>query len=213
MRSHDPLIDKLSASAQPVKRIWPTSWRVAAWIAAVLPCGMLTSWGLHNKFTNWSQTGSLLAILSLLLAFVIGAFAIAAAFNLSIAGRQPMRLKWAALLAVIWLAVNLLNTSFSSDHAGIGKFGEGLHCYLFMLSASLPMIVISIVGLYRTRSLYPGQTLALAGCGIAFMSSTLLTLCHDIHLHSLDFAMHLAAGITIVIITMLSGRRWIRLSE
>ncbi len=212
MRSHEPLIDKLSGSARPVKRTWPTRWRVTAWTIAVLPCGMLTSWGLHNKFTDWSKPDSLLAMLSLLLAFIIGAIAIAAAFNLSIAGRQPMRLKWAAMLAVVWLAINLLNTSFSSDNAGIGKFGEGLHCYLFMLSASLPMIVISIAGLYRTRSLYPAQSLALAGCGIAFMSSMLLSMCHDTHLHSLDFAMHLAAGVTIVVITVLSGRRWVRLA-
>ena len=211
MRSHDPLIDKLSESARPVKRIWPTGWRVAAWLVAVLPCGTLTSWSMHNRFTDWSQPGSLPAILTLLLSFIIGATAIAAAFNLSIAGRKPMGLRWATLLAVAWLVINLLNTSFSAEHGGVGKFGEGLHCYLFMLSASLPMIAISIAVLYRSRSLYPQKSLALAGCGIAFMSSMLLSLCHDTHLHSLDFAMHLAAGFTIVVLTVLTGRRWIRL--
>ncbi len=211
MRSHDRLINELSKSAQPVKRTWPTGLRVAAWIVAVLPCGTLTSWSLHNKFTDWAQPGALPAFITLLLSFVIGSIAISGAFNLSIAGRKPLRLKWAAVLAAVWLMVNLLNTSFSANDGGVGRFGEGLHCYLFMLSASLPMIVISIATLYRTRSLYPGKSLALAGCGIAFMSSMLLSLCHDTHLHGLDFAMHLAAGITIVAITVLSGRRWIRL--
>lgn len=211
MRSHDRLIQQLSQSAKPVKRTWPTGWRVAAWTMVGLPCGTLTSWALHKRFTDWSQPDSLPALITLLMAFAIGAMAITASFNLSIAGRQPPKLRWAALLAAAWLTLNLFNTSFTAAQGGLGRFGEGLHCYLFMLSASLPMIVISIAGLYRTRSLYPRQSLALAGCGIAFMSSMLLSLCHDPHLHGLDFAMHLAAGVTIVLITVLSGRRWIRL--
>ncbi|MCC3702955.1 NrsF family protein [Rouxiella badensis] len=208
MRNHDLLIDKLSDTAKPVKRVWPTRWRVAAWIIAVLPCGTLTSWALHNRFTDWSQAGAVPALVALLLSFIIGASAMAAAFTLSIAGRQPLRLKWAALLAVLWLGVNLLNMSPSSTL----KVGEGVHCYLFMLLASLPMIVISIASLHRTRSLYPGKTLALAGCGIAFMCSMLLSLCHEVHLHRFDFAMHLTAGLSIIILTVLAGRRWVRLS-
>jgi hypothetical protein len=208
VRNHDLLIDKLSDTAKPVKRVWPTRWRVAAWVIAVLPCGTLTSWALHNRFTDWSQAGAFPALVALLLSFIIGASAMAAAFTLSIAGRQPLRLKWAALLAVLWLGVNLLNMSPSSTL----KVGEGVHCYLFMLLASLPMIVISIASLHRTRSLYPGKTLALAGCGIAFMCSMLLSLCHEVHLHRFDFAMHLTAGLSIIILTVLAGRRWVRLS-
>jgi hypothetical protein len=208
VRNHDLLIDKLSDTAKPVKRVWPTRWRVAAWVIAVLPCGTLTSWALHNRFTDWSQAGAVPALVALLLSFIIGASAMAAAFTLSIAGRQPLRLKWAALLAVLWLGVNLLNMSPSSTL----KVGEGVHCYLFMLLASLPMIVISIASLHRTRSLYPGKTLALAGCGIAFMCSMLLSLCHEVHLHRFDFAMHLTAGLSIIILTVLAGRRWVRLS-
>lgn len=213
MKNHDQLIDTLSQSARPVKRTWPVGWRVTAWIITVLPCGMLSSWAWHSRFTDWSQPGAGLALLTLVLAFGIGASAMAGAFTLSIAGRKPLRLRWAALLAVVWLAINLLNTASAAAPAGAGRFGEGMHCYLFMLSASLPMMVISIVCLNRTRSLYPRQSLALAGAGIAFMSSTLLSLCHDIHLHRLDFTMHLAAGATIVLLTVLTGRRWIQLSR
>lgn len=213
MRNHDRLIDQLSNRASPVKRTWPTGWRVAAWIIAVLPCGMLSSWAFHSKYTDWSQPGALYALISLLISFIIGTSAIAGAFNLSIAGRKPLRLRWAALSAMLWLVVNLLNTTSSHDPAAAGRFGEGMHCYLFMLTASLPMMVISIICLYRTRSLYPSQCLALAGCGTAFMSSVLLSLCHGIQLHLLDFMMHLAAGITITAITMLAGRKWIRLGQ
>lgn len=213
VRNHEQFIDHLSQSAQPVKRLRPVGWRVAGWVALALPCGMLSSWILHHRFTDWSQPGALPAMLTLLLAFIIGSSAIAAAFTLSIAGRQPVRMRWPLLLALCWLVLNLINMSLSGTRAGAGQFGEGIHCYLFMLSASLPMMVISVISLHRSRSLYPGRSLALAGCGIAFMSSMLLSLCHETHLHLLDFIMHLAAGITIVAITVLAGRRWIGLDK
>ena len=213
MRNHDPLIDKLSDSVPPVKRTWPTGWRVAAWIALALPCGMLSSWALHTRFTDWTQSGALMALATLLLSLAIGACTLAGAFDLSIAGRRPPGLRPAALLAVLWLALNVLNTAPEAGGTEHGHIGEGIHCYLFMLSASLPMMVIAIISLYRTRSLYPRQSLALAGCSIAFMSSMLLSLCHEIHLHALDFAMHLAAGVTIVVLTVLLGRRWIGLGR
>lgn len=213
MRNHDQLIDELSQTVRPVTRTWPTAWRVVVWAAAVLPCGMLTSWALHSRFTDWSQPGSWLALITLLLSLATGTGAMAAAFTISIAGRQASGLKWCALLAAVWLVINLLNSAPASPPAGAGHWGEGIHCYLFMLSASLPMIAISIACLSRTRSLRPGQSLALAGAGIAFMSSMLLSLCHEVHLHRLDFTLHLAAGVTIVVLTVLAGRRWILLSR
>ncbi|WP_312042368.1 DUF1109 domain-containing protein [Erwinia sp.] len=211
MRNHDRFIDQLSDSARPVKRLWPTGWRVAAWVALALPCGMLSSWALHGRFTDWSRPDALPALAGLLLAFVLGTGAMAGAFTLSLAGRRPVRLKWLGILALIWLALNLGNMSSTAPPAGAGQFGEGVHCYLFMLSASLPMTVIAVAALYRSRSLYPGKSLALAGGGIAFMSSMLLSLCHQTHLHMLDFIMHLAAGLTITAVTVLAGRRWVRL--
>lgn len=210
MRNHDRFIDQLSNSARPVKRLWPTGWRVAVWIALALPCGMVSSWALHSRFTDWSRPDALPALLSLLLSFILGSGAMAGAFTLSLAGRPPVRLRWLGLLALIWLALNLGNMTATLPPGG-GQFGEGVHCYLFMLSASLPMMVIAVAALHRSRSLYPGKSLALAGGGIAFMSSMLLSLCHQTHLHMLDFIMHLAAGITIIAVTVLAGRRWIRL--
>lgn len=211
MRNHDQLIDQLSQSAQPVQRVWPTAWRVAGWIALALPCGALTSWAFHSRFSDWSQPGAWPALVAVLLSLIIAGSTLAAAFTLSIAGRKPISLRWPLLLALMWLGLNLMNMSPEAPHAGASRFGEGIHCYLFMLSASVPMMLMSVIALKRTRSLYPARSLALSGCGSAFTSSMLLSLCHDTHLHMLDFSMHLTAGITIVVLTVLAGRRWVRL--
>lgn len=213
MRNHDQLINQLSASAQPVRRVWPTAWRVASWIALALPCGALTSWAFHTRLTDWSQPGARFALAALLLSFIITGSTLAAAFTLSIAGRKTFSLRWPLLLMGIWLALNLINLSSDIPPAGAGRLGEGIHCYLFMLSASLPMMLMSVFALQRTRSLYPTRSLALSGCGSAFTSSMLLSLCHDTHLHLIDFSMHLAAGITIVVLTVVAGHRWVRLGD
>ena len=213
MRNHDPLIDRLTESVHPVQRVWPTPWRVAGWIAAALPCGALSSWAFHTRLTDWSQPGAGVALSALLLALVIAGSSVAAAFTLSIAGRKPVSLYGLLLLAGLWLTLNLFNLSASVPPAGAGRLGEGIHCYLFMLSASLPMMLFSVIALQRTRCLHPAKSLALAGCGSAFSSSMLLSLCHDTHLHLIDFSMHLAAGLTIVALTMIVGRRWVRLAQ
>lgn len=213
MRNHDQLINQLSASAQPVQRVWPTAWRVAGWIALALPCGALTSWAFHSRFTDWSQPGAFFALVALLLSLIIAGSTLAAAFTLSIAGRKPISLRLPLLMAMMWLVLNLINMSSSAPPSGANRLGEGMHCYLFMLSASVPMMLMSVFALQRTRSLYPARSLALSGCGSAFTSSMLLSLCHDTHLHAIDFSMHLAAGITIVALTVLAGRRWVRLGE
>ncbi|MGK3142309.1 DUF1109 domain-containing protein [Pantoea sp. C2G6] len=210
MRSHDLLIDQLSETALPVRRLWPTAWRVAGWLAVALPGGAFSSWAFHSSLTDWSQPGAVTALIALLLSLLIAGSALAAAFTLSIAGRKPPGLRWPLLLAVSWLALNLVNMSFTTAPIGSSRFGEGIHCYLFMLSASLPMVLISVIALSRTRSLHPARTLALSGCGSAFASSMLLSLCHDTHLHMIDFSMHLAAGVTIVALTVIAGRRWVR---
>jgi len=49
------------------------------------------------------------------------------------------------------------------------------------------------------------RTLAAAGAGVACMALTLLSLCHPVEVHPLDFLLHVAAGITIILGTILLG--------
>lgn len=209
MGNHDKLIETLSRTARPVTRTPPTPWRVVSWVSCVLPTGALAGWQLRHTFTDWSQPGALTALLAMLLAFIAGTVAIFSAFNLSIAGRKPIRPLWLTLLVMSWLVTNLINASHTpiEPHAA----GDGMHCYQFMLAASLPMMVFSVISLRRTRTLYPTRSLALAGCGIAFMTATLLSFCHPVELEMPDLLMHLAAALTIIAITVLGGRRWVAL--
>jgi hypothetical protein len=63
----------------------------------------------------------------------------------------------------------------------------------------------------RTRSLFPAQSLAAAGAGVACMALTLLALCHPTHISMDDLLMHLAATATIIGGTMALGYHWVAL--
>ncbi|PIJ50333.1 DUF1109 domain-containing protein [Erwinia sp. OLTSP20] len=210
MRNHDKLIETLSRDARPVRRMPATLWRVTCWIASALPAGALASWQLRHALTDWTQPGAISAAAAMLLAFISGSVAIFSALNLSIAGRSAVKARWLVLLILSWLITTLLNTGLQPTHPL--QAGEGMHCYQFMLTASLPMMFIAILCLRRTRSLFPVRSLMLAGCGIAFMTATLLAFCHPVVLERADLLMHLAAALTIIVLTPLVGYRWVALN-
>ncbi|WP_158783036.1 NrsF family protein [Pantoea sp. BAV 3049] len=206
MTDHDLLIDKLSRGASPVKRTRPTGWRVLAWIAMALPCGAAASLIVHRTLNDWSQPGMQWAALQLLLTFLTGTLAIRNAFQMSIAGRRPLGWRWFMPLVGVWLVSILINLRNAPETAG---HMEGTNCYLFMMVVSIPMMAIVIGYLRQTRALFPVRSLAVAGAGVACMALSLLSLCHPIHLHWLDFIQHLGAIATIVLLTILFGRRWV----
>lgn len=209
MTNHDLLIEKLGRDMRPVKRLPSTGWRVLRWLAAAMPCAVAASFLVQRSPTDWSQPGALMAVLQLLLAFLLGTLAIRSAFTLSIAGRRT--LSWKALLPIglLWLGLSLS----SIPHPSLPVVeSDSVTCFTFLLVVSLPMMVLMIASLRRSRSLHPVRSLATAGLGIACMAVSLLAFCHPVHLHAMDFVMHLAAIVTIVALTVLVGKRWVSLT-
>lgn len=208
MTDHHLLIEKLGRDMRPVKRPWPTGWRVLAWLAAALPCGVAASFLVQRSLTDWSQPGAIRAAAQLLLAFLLGTLAIRSAFNMSIAGRRGI--SWKALLPIglLWLGLSLGSILGAAAPA---HDNDSTRCFTFLLVVSMPMMALMIAGLRRTRALYPVRSLAMAGLGVACMAVSLLAFCHPVHLHAMDFVMHLAAIAAIVALTVLAGKRWVAL--
>lgn len=208
MADHEILIEQLGRSVHPVKRPWPMGWRVMAWVAMALPSGAAASLLLHRALTDWSESGAPWVALQLIITFITGTLAIRNAFQLSIAGRRPLGWKWFAPLIFVWLGTTLVNMrhqTFSLNNA------DSTHCYVFMIVVSVPMVALVIAYLRRTRTLFPIQSLAAAGAGVACMALTLLSLCHAPHISWPDFLMHTAAIATIVTTTVFLGYRWVSL--
>jgi Protein of unknown function (DUF1109). len=208
MVDHDRFIAQLSRDAGPIRRPWASNRRVAAWLLMALPCGWLSSLVFHRVATDWGQSGALLAALQLAVAFMMGVLAIRNAFLLSIAGRKPLGWRWFVPLIALWLGSVVF--SLGQTHVQEAHPDE-VNCYVFMLAVSAPMMAIMIGYLRRTRALYPLRTLATSGAGIACMALTLLSFCHPVELHPVDFLLHLAAGVTIVLGMMAIGWRWVKI--
>lgn len=206
MADHNSLIAQLSRDARPIHRPWASNRRVVVWLLMALPCGWLSSLVFQRVSTDWTQPGAWLAVLQLAVAFVTGTLAIRNAFLLSIAGRKPLGWKWFVPLIVVWLS----GVALSLGQAQVQPHRpDEVNCYVFMTAVSAPMVAIVIGYLRRTRALYPLRTLATAGAGVACMALTLLSFCHPVEVHPLDFLLHVAAGVTIVSATMLLGWKWV----
>ncbi len=207
MTDHNALIATLSRRASPVKRTRPAGWRVLACLTMALPCGAIASLLVRRPVTDWLQPGMAWALFQLFIVFIAGTLAIRNAFLISIPGRRALSWKWFIPLALFWLGSILINMRGLEPAT---SQVEGTNCYLFMLVVSVPMIAIMIGYLRQTRTLFPVRSLAAAGAGTACMALVLLSLCHPIHLNLLDFVQHLLAAATIVLATIISGWRWVR---
>lgn len=209
MSNHDTLIAQLCADVQPVKRT-ATPWlRAMLWMLAALPCGFLASLAIQQQGSDWSNPGALWAGLAIAVSFCLGLLAITTAFTLSIAGRRITRWhwRWLTALSLAWLVVSLIDVTMSNEPWG--EFGDGIYCYTFMMLAGLPMMAIIMAALRRTRALHPASCLAIAGLGVAALTQILLGFCHPVAGDLMDLAMHLAAAVTLVVLSVLAGRRWI----
>lgn len=203
MTDHRKLIAGLSRDIAPVRRPLPRLWRLISWLLIALPCGALMSLLSARPLTDWSQPGAQWALLQLGFCLLAGLFAMLQAFTLSIAGRRKLSWKWLLPLAAGWMVAVLMGQASAAlpvaEH-------DASSCYRFMLTVSVPMVLVTLLYLRRTRTLYPLQSLTAAGVGIACMALALLVLCHPIHQHPLDLLLHVAAFISIIALTIVSGR-------
>lgn len=205
MADHNSLIDSLSRDAASVKRPAMPAVRTGLWIATALPLGAMAVIWTGRVFSDWSAPGAIWALVELIAAFGLGIVAILSAFRLSIAGRKPVSWPWFAATGLTWLAMSVAGVFHARNPWG--HLGSGSGCYIFMMTASLPMIVLAILSVRRTRTLYPVRTLGAAGLGIAAMTAVLLSLCHPPSGDLPDLVMHLLAAATIMAVTVMAGRR------
>lgn len=206
MTDHEALIEALSRSAAPIRRPLPAPLRALVWGALAIASGWLATTGLRAPLTAWTaDDGWGLAQLALSLA--LGVAALASAFETSIPGPRRRTAPVLVLGLAAWLVVGVINVSVTDAPAG--SFGDGVYCFRFLVTSSLPMAALVVIGLRSTGSLAPGRTLAAAGIGVAALSASMLALCHPFGLARVDFLMHIAAIVGVVAATIVLGRRWI----
>ncbi len=204
MTDFDLLIDTLGDDARPVRRPAPAARRALAWTLACLACGFLATRALHAS--SWSRLGpnGLFGTLGVITGVAAGALLLIAALDTSIAGRKRGVLPAAVLSMAAWLTASL--TDLATNHWPMGRVGEGLYCFRFIVCASAPMTLAVIVALRQTYCVQPLRSMLLAATGTAFLAFALLAFCHHGRLRLMDFSMHFAA--VALVIAVSAGLGW-----
>lgn len=204
MSNHDLLISALSADAAPVSRPAPAALRALAWI----PLCLVSAWiatatlrasahrlGLNHLFGTISFATSLAA----------GVLLVAAAFELSIAGRRSRLLPFAMISVLSWAIACVVDLATAGWP--VGHLGDGVYCFKFVAYACAPMAAILTLVLRRTYSVRPLRTMSLGAMGISFLAFALLAFCHHGRLELVDFSMHLAAAALVIAVSTIFGSR------
>ena len=193
---------------QPVKRLAPPGLRASLWLGfvAVLGAGIVFGFSdlsmfvrrIHDPKLALELTGTLLT----------GILAVIAAFELSLPDRP---ISWVLLPApsfVLWLG----SSGYSCwrhwlvrGPNGI-KFGEGPHCFLWIVAFGVPLAIGLFVVLRRSHPLSPGPVAAMAGLGVASLAAFLLQFFHPFDVTFIDLGLHLAAVATVIVLARAAAK-------
>lgn len=202
---HKELIQQLTHNLKPVAKT-PNLWLgTATWSLVFLGLGVLSTFLLNLHPKAWQFPATQENILSFMLCIVIGCLSISNVFKSQIPGRQ-LNTTLLNTMIIFWLVASLFSIFTVPHH--IGHFGQGLSCYLFVVTSGIPMLIISLMFLKKNQSLIPLKTLKYLSIGIIFLSYSLLTLCHSEQLILNDFFMHLFAAMTLIGLTVFIGYRF-----
>ena len=206
--STDQLIERLAASAEPVRRLRPPWLRATLWLLAVAAAAAI----LLPFFANFHLFEDKFAdpkfALELLGTLLTGIAAVVAAFYLSLPDRSGL---WALLPLpplALWLASSGYNCYREWITIGTNgwSLGESSHCFGTILGFSVPLGLALFLVLRRARPIAPVPASALGGLGIAGISAFLLQFNHPVDASFLDLGMHAAAIAVVVAASSLAGR-------
>lgn len=174
--SHAPLVERLVADAAPVRRLWPTRRRLAAWLAAVA-AGLVfvVLYGVRPDLRAHLQTPRYLLELGALAGtgLLVAALALAAA----VPGRQPARAMRAAALGLGALAAVLSFGQSAHAEVTLATFvAVGSFCFACTLGLALLPWAALIVAVRRGAPLAPGRAGTLAGVAAFVMAYALMRL-------------------------------------
>lgn len=206
--STDQLIERLAASAQPVKRLRPPLARASLWLLAVAAVAALVVplFADFHLFAGKIEDGKFVA--ELIGTLLTGIAAVIAAFYLSLPDRSPA---WALLPVpplILWLASSGYNCyrEWITVGANGWAFGESADCFSTILAFSVPLGLALLFVLRRARPLAPVPAAAIGGLGVAGISAFLLQFNHPVDASFLDLGMHAAAICTVILAASIMAR-------
>jgi len=203
------LIDSLTTSMTPVRRLRPPLVRAASWLllaAAIL--GLLAvSQGIRADLPQrLQQAGFTVGVGATLLT---GICAAVAAFMLSLPDRSRLWLLLPIPALLAWLSTigyQCLTNWISFDPGGM-RLGETARCFATLVLTSLPLSLAMLVMLRYAGPLRPTATTLTGSLAVAAITATALSLFHDLDATVMILIWNLGTAAAMVGIGGLFGRR------
>ncbi|HXJ00525.1 MAG TPA: NrsF family protein [Micropepsaceae bacterium] len=210
--THD-LIDSLARDAGPVRRLQSPLRRgflfLAAIVGIVLAATLVTNaWpGMLSRLQD-----SRFAI-EMSATALTGVAAILAAFCLSIPGWSRAWTFAPIPPLAVWLGASgygCYRNWFVYGADGSLALGRSADCFVFILTASVPMVIALFFALRRARPLNLVPVLAMGALGVAGLAAAALQFFHPFDVTVTDLALHAAAVTLVVAFATLFGVPWWR---
>ncbi len=208
MADTDSVIDSLARELRPVRRLRAPLLRAGGVVllALVVIAALTAMRGMRHDFAErmddpayWVQLGG---------AFLTGALATLAAFEISLPDRSRL---WALLplpAVVLWLygfAFGCL-ADWIAIPAGAPVVEESERCLTTIVMATIPLALALWMMLRRARPLHAAGTAWIAALAVAGFADTAHLLLHTVQASSLVLAINLVPAALIVAVGGLGGR-------
>jgi len=204
----DDLIDRLSASAVPVKPNQPPFVRlllVALPILAIMTLVAAFAGDPHTVMDHMSDPAFAASTLS---AVATGLTAIYAALAYAVPGRTNTGVTWVFMSALVWLVSSgVLCTRGMAAHQGadISIFASA-DCFVFIMMSGTVLALLFYTALRNAVFINTLQVTAMLGLAAATLGATLLAFFHPPESDLVDFGAHLAATAALILFMMTAGR-------
>lgn len=202
------LIDALVECATPVRRLHPPLVRAALWLAfsglvlVLLAIGHGVRADLAERLHQSSFAVSIAA------ALVTGILSAIAAFAISIPDRSRGWLLLPAPALAVWIAT--IGYGCLTDWVSIGpdgvRLGETLRCFATLVLTSVPLSIALLVMLRYAALLRAGAVAMMGGLAVAAITSTALSLFHDLDATMMILIWNLGTAVLITGLGSVFGR-------
>jgi hypothetical protein len=205
------LIDKLAADATPVRRLRPPLARAAIWLGVALLVLALLAIGHGVRSDIEQRLQQPTFVTGLAASALTGVLAAVSAFLISLPDRSRL---WALLpLPALAVWVSTIGYGCLTDWVGIGpdgvRMGEAARCFATLVLTSLPLSFVMLIMVRHAALLRPASVPPVGALAVAAITSTALSLLHDLDATVMVLIWNLGAAALIVALGAALGRRMI----
>jgi hypothetical protein len=203
------LIDALVECATPVRRLRPPLVRAGLWLALAAVILALLAVGHGVRVALVERLHQPVFAVSIAAALATAILAAVAAFMVSLPDRSQWWLLLPAPALAVW--VGTIGYGCLTDWVSIGPdgvhMGETLRCFATLVLTSVPLAIALAVMLRYAALLRPGAVTLAGALAVAAITSSALSLFHDLDATMMILIWNLGTAALITALGSLFGRR------